>query len=385
MVYLSRSTALTTYICKIASRCNLACSYCYMYNGPDQTWRELPAFMTLATAEMAANEIGRYSEAVGLTSVSIVLHGGEPLLYPVADLDLMLSLTTETLNSYGVVPNYSLQTNATVIRSGMIDVLMRHDVAIGVSLDLSPESHDRFRVDKRGRGTYARTVSGMSALRDASGGAEPRGALLVIDPSVPALEAFETIQALGVSYLDVLLPDQTWDTADPGELGAQFGSWLLEFFDLYSHRERVFQIRWFQTALKLAMGGRWGSDSMGLNNAGTIILETDGEYHFHDVLRTATATLNRTGERVGSDGLDRIESLPIMRTMMDKYELLAPGCRSCPVVDICGGGHIAHRFSSESEFDNPSVYCEAIKPLYEPGGVHVRLRRRSNAASSSKY
>jgi uncharacterized protein len=363
--YPARKTALTTYIYKIASRCNLACTYCYMYNGPDQTWRELPVFMTIDTAELAANEIGRYSESVGLTSVSIVLHGGEPLLYPVVDLDRMLSLTTKTLELYGVTPNYSLQTNATVIRRGMIEVLTRHDVGVGVSLDLSPGSHDRFRVDKKGRGTYARTIEGIAALREASGGSEPRGLLLVIDTSVPPLEAFETIEALGVSYVDVLLPDETWDTADPGELKAQFEPWLLEFFDLYSIRERTFQIRWFQTALKLAVGGLWGSDSMGLRNAGTIILETDGQYHFHDVLRTATEALNRTGEMVGSDGLSRIELLPLMRTMMDKYDLLAPPCRSCRVVDICGGGHIAHRFSSDREFDNPSVYCEAIKPLYE--------------------
>ena len=39
-----------TFIWKIASRCNLNCTYCFVYNMADQRWREQPAFMSDAVA-----------------------------------------------------------------------------------------------------------------------------------------------------------------------------------------------------------------------------------------------------------------------------------------------------------------------------------------------
>lgn len=33
-------------IVKIAERCNLNCTYCYMYNHADQSYRDKPVFMT---------------------------------------------------------------------------------------------------------------------------------------------------------------------------------------------------------------------------------------------------------------------------------------------------------------------------------------------------
>jgi uncharacterized protein len=32
-------------------------------------------------------------------------------------------------------------------------------------------------------------------------------------------------------------------------------------------------------------------------------------------------------------------------------------CRSCPELNLCGGGMILHRWCKTNGFDNPSVYC----------------------------
>src|SRR5580692_13174209 len=77
------------FVLKLASRCNLACDYCYVYTGPDQTWRSQPAVMSLPVIEAAARRIGEHARAHGLSRVLICLHGGEPLLAgpgPVTDV-----------------------------------------------------------------------------------------------------------------------------------------------------------------------------------------------------------------------------------------------------------------------------------------------------------
>jgi uncharacterized protein len=232
------------------------------------------------------------------------------------------------------------------------------------SCDQSEHSHDTHRLDKRGRGTSQAVLRGVETIRNASRFREPSGALFVIDPDVPVEDAFARIEELSVGFVDVLLPDETWETTSPKSLELRFKDWLLDFYDLYVSRERSFQVRWFQTAMKLAAGGVWGSDSLGLHSAGTIIVETDGAYQYHDVLRTAGAHVNVTGERAGGRGLSAIQDQSTMLHMMSKRADLALACHTCKAVQICGGGHIAHRYSNSAHFDNPSVYCEAIKPLY---------------------
>src|SRR5579859_5083091 len=69
------------FILKVHSRCNLACSYCYVYEMADQAWRELPRMMSPAVTEMVAKRIGEHAREHHLSSVDVILHGGgEPLL-----------------------------------------------------------------------------------------------------------------------------------------------------------------------------------------------------------------------------------------------------------------------------------------------------------------
>src|SRR4030081_2513705 len=79
------------FIVKIHSRCDLACDYCYMYEMADQSWRGQPRRMSREIAEHTARRIGEHVREHGLTSVGLILHGGEPLL---AGRDLITFLVT---------------------------------------------------------------------------------------------------------------------------------------------------------------------------------------------------------------------------------------------------------------------------------------------------
>jgi len=56
-------------------------------------------------------------------------------------------------------------------------------------------------------------------------------------------------------------------------------------------------------------------------------------------------------------------------------DALGPTCRSCPVVNVCGGGQFAHRYQAGAGFGNPSVYCADLRRLIEhvAGRVHRDL------------
>src|SRR4051794_9217622 len=69
-----------SFIVKVASRCNLNCSYCFVYNREDQRWRHQPPLMTPATARRVAERVREHCAKNGKSDPTIIFHGGEPLV-----------------------------------------------------------------------------------------------------------------------------------------------------------------------------------------------------------------------------------------------------------------------------------------------------------------
>ncbi len=49
---------------------------------------------------------------------------------------------------------------------------------------------------------------------------------------------------------------------------------------------------------------------------------------------------------------------------------LPVGCRACPELETCAGGHFPNRYSKARGFDNPSVWCADLLALF----THARMR-----------
>ena len=57
------------FIVKVHSRCNLACTYCYVYEMADQAWRNLPQRMPAAVAGQLVERIAEHARRHDLPSV----------------------------------------------------------------------------------------------------------------------------------------------------------------------------------------------------------------------------------------------------------------------------------------------------------------------------
>src|ERR1700677_2009639 len=68
------------FILKVHSRCNLSCSYCYVYEMADKAWRNQPKRMASAISSKTVERIAEHVKQHGLSAVDVILHGGEPLL-----------------------------------------------------------------------------------------------------------------------------------------------------------------------------------------------------------------------------------------------------------------------------------------------------------------
>ena len=83
---------INTIVLKVASPCNLNCTYCYEYNHGDDSWKKKPKRIALSTIDKLSKDIQQYIELKKLKAFNVVSHGGEPLLLGSKYMDEMYKI-----------------------------------------------------------------------------------------------------------------------------------------------------------------------------------------------------------------------------------------------------------------------------------------------------
>src|ERR671921_776128 len=109
---------LDTVLLKVASRCNIDCRYCYVYNMGDTGWSRVPKQMSRETCRATAAALAGLVRDQG-RPFAVVLHGGEPLLLGAAHLEYVISTLREALPAECAI---SIQTNGILINREILDL-----------------------------------------------------------------------------------------------------------------------------------------------------------------------------------------------------------------------------------------------------------------------
>ena len=351
---------LDTVLVKTASRCNIDCSYCYVYQGPDTTWRLQPKRMRHDVVEAVC---GRLIEQAARqeTGFAIVLHGGEPLLVGFDEVAALLRGLRAHLS-----PDrhpISIQTNGTLLCEDLLDLFAETRTSVSVSIDGPPEANDLARLDHRGRSTYTATMRGIQLLAS-----HPEreflfaGTLSVIQPAVSPRHVYEFLKKLGTPSMDFLLQDGNHDRTPQGKSqfnSTEYGQWLIGLFDLYLSDPSPVPIRLVDDTIKLCIGGSGRKEGSGKDQHGILIIETDGEIRKNDTLRASFEGADQFAIRWN------VTTTPLSRVLSSHEYVAYAGmqmptcsqCAGCDLLAVCGGGMPLYRWSTERGYDNPSVYC----------------------------
>jgi len=358
------------FIVKVHSRCDLSCDYCYMYEMADQSWRNQPRSMSPEIAELTAQRIGEHAVAHRLSNITLILHGGEPLL---AGQDLIARLITATRRSVGpdIVVTAFVQTNGVGLSDAYLEFFDEFGVAIGVSLDGDAAAQDSHRRFASGRGSYAPVAAALRRLRRF-----PHlysGLLCTIDLRNDPVRTYQALTDFAPPKIDFMLPHGTWAAPPPGRdpdsARTPYADWLIEVFDHWYPKPRT-RIRLFEEIMQLLLGGASESESVGLAPARMVVIETDGTVEQVDTLKVAFAGAPATGLRVASDPLDAALLLPQIAARQIGLRALSAQCQVCQINTVCGGGMYSHRYREGTGFANPSVYCPDLMALIS----HIRGR-----------
>ena len=143
---------LNTMVLNVTNQCNLACTYCYEYGEDkivDTEHGKQSKFMTEKTALESVDFLLKESGDVA----HLTFFGGETLLnFPV--LKSTIAYARQRAAEAGKEIDFSLTTNATLLKPEIIEFLAENRVGVTISIDGPREMQDKFRVFHNGAGSY---------------------------------------------------------------------------------------------------------------------------------------------------------------------------------------------------------------------------------------
>jgi uncharacterized protein len=363
---------ISQYVLKVHSRCDLACDHCYVYEHADQSWRGRPRAISAATVDAAVRRIAEHAAAHGLAEVSVVLHGGEPLLLGKDGMRGVLAALDEHVAPVTKL-DLRVHTNGVRLDEQWCDLFNHYGVKVGISLDGDRSANDRHRRYANGRSSHSQVLAALALLR------QPRfrhlyaGILCTIDLGNDPVAVYRALVDEAPPNLDLLLPHATWEHPPYRPAGAEtpYADWLMQVYRCWVRDGRRVPIRLFGSVRSAALGGPSFSEAIGTDPVDLLVIETDGSWEQPDSMKTAYQGAPATGTAVFSHTVDQVARHPAVAARQGGTEALCATCRACPVVNVCGGGLYAHRYRPGNGFDNPSVYCADLKALIGqmPGGA----------------
>ena len=143
---------LSTMVLNVTNQCNLSCTYCYEYGEDkivDTKNGKQAKFMNEETARESVDFLLRESAR----TAHLTFFGGETLLnFPVVQSTVRYA--RERAAAEGKEVDFSLTTNATLLRPEVIEFLAENRVGVTISIDGPKEMQDQFRVFQNGTGSY---------------------------------------------------------------------------------------------------------------------------------------------------------------------------------------------------------------------------------------
>lgn len=140
--------------------CNLDCAYCF-YLSKESLY---PGDRFRMSRELMETYVRQLMESQATPEVTVAWQGGEPTLMGLSFFKEVVQ-ATKTHSQPGQRVTHTIQTNATLLNEDWASFLAEEGFLVGVSIDGPPELHNAYRLDKRGRETSTRVITGLDLLR----------------------------------------------------------------------------------------------------------------------------------------------------------------------------------------------------------------------------
>ena len=191
---------------KVASRCNIDCSYCYWFR--DAAVYDKPKLMSADVLHQLLQRIEEHVAKNSLIDFPIILHGGEPLLWGIENFHRFAEACEAISSRTGCEIPIAVTTNGILIDDEWLNCFEARNISVAISLDGPAHIHDLHRRTFQGTGTHAAVerAARMLVSRDIA-----VSALAVCNPAYPPKQYVDFFAECGIANYDIMIPDATVD------------------------------------------------------------------------------------------------------------------------------------------------------------------------------
>lgn len=345
-----------------SGNCNMRCQYCFYYDITNNREQASYGFMSEETLEQMIKKALAYAEG----ECTIAYQGGEPTLAGLSFFKKSLEFE-EKYNVNRVIIHHALQTNGWLITEEWAEFLADNHFLVGVSLDGSKDTHNAYRRDAKGDGTFFDILKTIDLLNKY----KVEFNILTVVNRRTGMKIRKIYQFYKKNRLDYL---QFIPCLDPlgEEQGSReysltaeiYGQFLKDLFDLWYgdllNGEQPY-IRQFENYIAILMGHRpEACDQSGVCNY-QYVVEADGEVYpcdFFVLDGYKLGNLNTCG--IGEIDARRHEIGFLEYSLTDH-----DSCKVCQYYTVCRGGCRRHRITEEPDGNHRNVFCESYRMFFE--------------------
>jgi uncharacterized protein len=349
---------LSTMVLNVTNQCNLSCAYCYEY-GEDKIVQtengRQPKWMTEETARESVDFLLRECGRVA----HLTFFGGETLMN-FAVLKTAVAYAKARAAELGKEIDFSLTTNATLLKPEVIDFLAEHRFGVTISIDGPADVQNRFRVFHNGAGSYALIEPKIKALL-AAHRSRPIGARVTLTRDTLEVRRIYDHLTREVGFWEVGFapvtssPGRAHALGDHGfeEVLAQFRDLARDYRDaaLANRHHGFSNVRETLEEIHKGASKAWPCGA----GFGLLGVSTSGDVNLCH--RFAGSDEHKLG--TVRDGLDR----DAQRAFLDAHHVAnKTDCQTCWARPLCAGGCYHEAHTRRGRTDEPNLhYCEWIR------------------------
>ncbi|MEG0425931.1 MAG: anaerobic sulfatase maturase, partial [Cetobacterium sp.] len=321
-----------------SSLCNISCDYCFYSDVAFNRAHPSFGFMSIETLEKLVKE----AFFTAKNSITFSFQGGEPTLMGVEFYKKFHNFVKK-YNTNNIFVNFAIQTNGILLNKEWADLFKEEKYLVGISLDGNKETHNFFRKDKLGNGTFSQTLKNIKLLQKNN-----------IDFNILFVVNKKTVENLKDIYLFFknskfkylqFIPclDKLDNSIGDYSLTEQeYGFFLDELFKLWNNdlkNKKYTSIRFFDNLLAIILNNQVESCDMNGHCSVNTVVESNGNIYPCDFYVLDEFLLGNIHSTPLKDILTSQKAFDFVKSSL-KFD---SECKTCNYFNLCKSGCRRHK------------------------------------------
>jgi len=343
--------------------CNLNCTYCFYQSLANSRSVKSYGKMKIETLEAIVAKGLAYADGF----CSFAFQGGEPTLVGLGFYEQLIRFEKKYRKNKRIKISNSIQTNGMIIDEKWADFLHKNDFLVGLSLDGSRDTHDAFRKDAAGKGSFNKVMHAANTLNRH----QVNYNILTVISSATVRHAgqiYDLYKKNNFKYLQFIncldplntKPGVQSYSPKPKKVGAFLNSLFDRWYQDFKMGSYV-SIRYFENLLSIILGEKPEACNMSGNCQNNIVIEADGsvypcDFYVNGEWKTGNIKLDSIGQLLASEKASDFinESLKLSET-----------CNNCKWLWLCKGGCRRECEPLHDSAGRTNYFCEAYRMFFE--------------------